>query len=285
MPAQSPNVLEPRSWLRRHPAACYFGLTFCLSWLAAFLVAAPRLLRGQPLPNLTGILMFPAMLVGPSLSGILLTRFYDGPAGLCDLFSRMCRFRFPPRWYAALLIPPAFVLGILLLLKTFASPIYSPNRFWLGLAFGIPAGFFEEIGWTGFALPKMCLKMPPLRAAILLGILWGLWHIPVINFLGTAIPHGKYWLHFFFAFTAAMTAMRVLICWMYAHTQSIPLAQLMHACSTGSLVVFSPPAANPAQEVFWYAMYGAALWLLVATLALSLPGFPSLSKRASSENA
>jgi membrane protease YdiL (CAAX protease family) len=284
MSAQSPIVLASSSRLRRHPLACYFGLTFLISWLGAFLVAAPHLLRGQPLPKLTGILMFPAMLVGPSFTGILLTRLIDGPVGLRDLFSRMRRFRFPVRWYTALLIPLVLVLTILLLLRTFISPVYAPNRFWLGLAFGIPAGFFEEIGWTGLAFPKMCLKLPPLRAAILLGLLWGLWHAPVINFLGTAVPHGAYWPHFFVAFTAAMTAMRVLISWLYSHTKSIPLAQLMHACSTGSLVVFSPPAASARQEASWYAFYGAALWILVAALFLSQPGFPGVSNQALTEN-
>ena len=228
--------------------------------------------------------MFPAMLVGPSLSGILLTRLFDGPAGLRDLFSRMRSILFPARWYAALLIPPVLVLSILLLLKTFVSPIYSPNHFWLGLAFGIPAGFFEEIGWTGFAFPKMCLKFPPLRAAILLGLLWGCWHIPVINSLGTAVPHGRYWLHFFLALAAAMTAMRVIISWLYSHTKSVLLAQLMHVFSTGSLVVFSPPAATAPQEAFWYAVYAAALWLLVAGLALSLRGFPGIPNRVPAQN-
>jgi membrane protease YdiL (CAAX protease family) len=284
MSAQSPIVRPSSSWLRRHPVACYFGLTFFISWLGAFLVAAPGLLRGQPLPKLTGILMFPAMLVGPSLTGILLTRLIDGRVGLRGLFSRMCRFGFPARWYTAPLIPPVLVLTILLLLRTFISPVYTPNRFWLGLAFGIPAGFFEEIGWTGFAFPKMCLKLPPLRAAIVLGLLWGLWHAPVINFLGTAVPHGAYWPHFFVAFTAVMTAMRVLIGWLYAHTKSIPLAQLMHACSTGSLVVFSPPAASACQEAFWYASYGAALWLLVVALFLSQPCFPTVSSPAPVES-
>jgi membrane protease YdiL (CAAX protease family) len=217
--------------------------------------------------------MFPAMLLGPSLTGILLTRLIYGPVGLHDLFSRMRRFRFAARWYVALLIPPVVVLAILALLKTFVSPVYTANRFWLGLAFGIPAGFFEEIGWTGFAFPTMCLKLSPHRAAILLGLLWGLWHIPVINFLGTAVPHGAYWLHFFLAFAAAMTAMRVLISWLYAQTSSVLLAQLMHACSTGSLVVFSPPAANAPEEAFWYAAYAAALWLLVAALLPSDPAF------------
>ena len=79
MSERDPTTVAPDSWLRRHPVVCYFALTFFISWLGAFLVAAPRLLRGQPLPKLTGILMFPAMLVGPSLSGILLTRLFDGP--------------------------------------------------------------------------------------------------------------------------------------------------------------------------------------------------------------
>jgi hypothetical protein len=91
-------------------------------------------------------------------------------------------------------------------------------------------------------------------------------------------------LHFFVAFTAAMTAMRVLISWLYTHTKSIPLAQLMHACSTGSLVVFSPPAATASQEAFWYASYAVAIWLLIAALLLSQPRFPSGSSRAPIEN-
>jgi membrane protease YdiL (CAAX protease family) len=233
---------------------------------------------------LTGILMFPAMLVGPSFTGALLTRFFDGPAGLNDLFARMRRLRFPARWYAALLIPPVLVLSILVLLKTSVSPVYSPNRFWPRLAFGIPAGFFEEIGGTGFAFPKMCLKRAALSAAILLGLLWGLWHVPVVNFLGTAVPHGAYWLRFFLAFSAAMAAMRVLISWVYTHTKSIPLAQLMHASSTGSLVVFSPSGANAPQEALWYAAYAGVLWLLVAALFFSQPGFPAVSGRSSIEN-
>ena len=284
MSTQPPASPAYSPWRLRHPVFCYFALTFFLSWLGAFLVAAPHLLHRQPLPKMTGILMFPAMLVGPSLTGILLTRLIDGPAGLRDLFSRMRRFRFPARWYVALLIPPVLVLSILALLKTFVSPVYTPNRFWLGLAFGIPAGFFEEIGWTGFAFPKICPRLPPFRAAILLGLLWGLWHLPVINFLGTAVPHGAYWLHFFLAFAAAMTAVRVLISWLYAQTRSVLLAQLLHACSTGSLVVFSPPTANAPQEAFWYAAYAAALWILVAALWLSEPGFLAITNRAVIKN-
>jgi membrane protease YdiL (CAAX protease family) len=256
------------SYVRRHPALSYFLFAFALSWLGALLVAAPRVLRGQPIPKFAGLMMFPAMLLGPSVAGIVLTRTVDGGAGLHDLFLRMRRLRFPARWYAALLIPPVFVLGTLICMKIFSSPIYAPNRFFAGAGFGIVAGFLEEIGWTGFAFPKLRQRLPALPAAVMLGILWGCWHIPVVDYLGTATPHGAYWWHFFLAFTCAMTAMRVLISWLYGKTNSVLLAQLMHAVSTGSLVVFSPPQVSAAQEALWYAAYAGALWILVAALAL-----------------
>src|SRR5437660_9904511 len=104
--------------------------------------------------------------------------------------------------------------------------------------------------------------------AIALGLLWGTWHIPAIDYLGTSTPHGAYWFPFFLAFTAAMTAMRVLIAWIYSHANSVLLAQLLHASSTGYLVIFSPPRVTAAQEVLWYAVYAAILWLVVAVIAL-----------------
>ncbi len=61
-----------------------------------------------------------------------------------------------------------------------------------------------------------------------------------------------------------MTAMRVLIAWIYFNTNSVLLAQLLHASSTGSLVIFSPPRVSAAQESLWYAVYAVALWLIVA---------------------
>jgi len=253
----------------RHPIASYFALTFAVSWCGALLVAAPHLLHGQPVPKMAGLLMFPAMLLGPSVVGIVLTRLVDGRSALRELFSRMRRVRFPLRWYAALLTPPALVLTVLLLLKTFVSSVYAPNRFWIGVLFGIPAGFFEEIGWMGFAFPKMREKLPALSAAVLLGLLWGLWHVPVIDYLGTATPHGPNWFPFFLAFTAALTAVRVLIAWLYTNTKSVLLTQLMHACFTGSLVIFSPPGVTAAQEAFWYVLYASALWLAVALVALT----------------
>jgi hypothetical protein len=111
--------------IKVHPVFAYFALTFLSSWSGALAVAAPHLLRHQTLPKITGILMFPVMLVGPSLAGAVLTRIVDGPAGLRFLLTRTLRWKVSPVWYAALLIPPVLVLSVLLFLETTVSPVYA----------------------------------------------------------------------------------------------------------------------------------------------------------------
>jgi hypothetical protein len=216
---------------------------------------------------MAGLLMFPAMLLGPSLVGVVLTRLTDGKSGLKDLFFRMRRVRVPVRWYGALIIPPALVLTVLVGLRTLVSAVFAPNYFLMGILFGVPAGFFEEIGWTGYAFPRMS-KVSALAPAAWLGLLWGVWHLPVVDYLGATTPHGGFWFPYFVAFATAMTAVRVLIAWIYVNTKSVLLAQFMHISSTGSLVIFSPARVTAAQETLWYSIYAIALWLVVAVVAV-----------------
>jgi len=247
----------------RYPILVYFPLTFGISWLGALVVALPSIIHGREMSNLTGVLMFPAMLLGPLTSGMVMTYAVDGKAGLKDLFLRMRHFQFVSAWYAALLIPPLLVISVLLLLERLLSPVFAINHFYLGIVFAVPAGVFEEMGWMGFAFPKLQARLNPLASAITIGLLWGLWHLPVINYLGAATPHGQYWLDFLLAFTWVLMAMRVLIAWLYVNTGSVLLAQLMHISSTGALVMFSP-RVSPGQEAMWYSLYGCLLWVFVA---------------------
>ena len=70
------------------------------------------------------------------------------------------------------------------------SPVFAPNLFLLGIVFGLFPGFFEEVGWTGFAYPKMRVKLGALGAGLLLGVMWGLWHAPVVDYLGLLLRMG-----------------------------------------------------------------------------------------------
>lgn len=254
--------------LQRYPATAYFLLTFTISWVGALTIAAPSLIRGTPMPRLSGILIFPAMLLGPLAGGLVMTRAVDGPPGIRALVKRLIHWRVLPGWYAALLIPPLLILLVLNVLARKFSPAFAPNHFWLGVAFGVPAGICEEIGWMGFAFPKMQAHRSALSAAMVLGLLWSLWHLPAINFLGASAPHGRFWIEYFLAFAFVMTAMRVLIAWSYVNTGSVLLAQLMHISSTGALVVFSPPVTSRS-EVTWYLLYGAMLWLIAVIIAVT----------------
>jgi membrane protease YdiL (CAAX protease family) len=256
-----------RAFVQRHPLVSYFGLTYLISWLGAFLLAAPRFLQGEPLSKMDGLLLFPVLLLGPPIAGLTLTGLVDGRAGLRDLRARLGRWRLAPRWYAALLLPPALILAVLVALRALVSPIFVPHFFPLGLAFGLIADSVEEIGWTGYAFPKLQARYGALSASLVLGVLWGLWHAPVVDYLGAATPHGASWWAYFLAFVAVMTAMRVLIAWLYTNTRSVLLAQLLHGSSTGALIMLSPSPIAPGQEALWYAVYAAVLWSVVALVA------------------
>src|SRR5579875_3721173 len=126
--------------IKRHPVSAYFVLTYAISWLGALAVAAPRLARGEALTKMDGLVMFPVMLLGPSVAGLVLTRLVDGRIGFRELLSRMHRACVPARWYATLLIPAGLIAAVLLGLKTILSAVFTPNTFLVGISFGIVDG-------------------------------------------------------------------------------------------------------------------------------------------------
>jgi membrane protease YdiL (CAAX protease family) len=255
--------MKIKSLVNRYPALAYFVLTFFISWLLAFLVVAPRLFDGRPIEKMAGLMMFPLMLVGPFITGVILTGILNGKAGIKALFARMGRYNVGRRWYWLLLLPPVAISAVLFFLNQIYPHHFTPNYFFIGILFGIPAGLMEEIGWSGFALPYLQRKLSVFQSAIMLGLVWGAWHLPVINFLGSATPHGSYLLPFSIAFILAMSAIRTFICYIYSQTGSLILTQLFHIMSTGSLVVLGPSPITPGREFLWYFTYGIVLWLLI----------------------
>jgi membrane protease YdiL (CAAX protease family) len=243
-------------------------LAFAVPWLVGGLAVGPAFLRGDPIqPWIVGLL-FAGMLLGPSCAGVARTWAVDGRSGLRELAARARRWRVDLRWYGvALLLFPLAVAGLLAVLAAAVDARFAPGFVPIGVALGLLAGFFEEIGWTGFALPRLQARFGWLRAALILGPIWGVWHL-LADFLGSSVQLGHYWLPHFVAFVVAMTATRVLMTWVYQHTGSMLLAQLMHASSTGSLAALGPVGLAPADETLWFAVYAA----LVSGVAVAVVG-------------
>src|SRR5215469_12025814 len=199
MPSQPTIAHSQQTLVRKHPVAAYFVLTFAISWSGALVLAAPILARHESLPKLTGILMFPVMLLGPSITGIVLAGFTAGRAGLAELTRQLTTWRFAPRWYAALLIPPLLILTILSCLVALANPAYAPNRFFMALIFGVQTVLIEDIGRMGYAFSRILSQANAFAPAVLFGLLCSAWQLPVVDFLGSATPHDSLWLSFFLA--------------------------------------------------------------------------------------
>ena len=160
--------------LKRHAILTYFVLAYVLTW--AFWI--PMIFTHQ-----ASIPWYVLWFVGntmPSLVGILLTALFSGKSGLGELFRRLGQVRAPLIWYAVvlLLVPVlqlvAFGVPTLLGLTTisFAWPAVSSV-----ISIFIFAGLGEELGWRGFALPRMQARQQAFAASLLLGVLWGFWHI------------------------------------------------------------------------------------------------------------
>lgn len=130
------------------------------------------------------------------------------------------------------------------------------------------AGIFEELGWTGFAKPRMMQRYGVLFAGLVMGLLWGLWHL-VSNLWGSAdtagtLPLAIYMAALLFTF---LPPYRVLMVWVYAHTESLLVAMLMHASLVTFWLASMPQGITGAAQATWYVVWGGVLWGVVAVVA------------------
>jgi len=135
----------------------------------------------------------------------------------------------------------------------------------LGIAAGLAAGFFEELGWTGFAIPKMQMKYSALATSIMLGMIWAIWHL-LADFWGGYSVYGALYLPHYLLWVVALPAYRVLMVWVYNNTGSLLMAQLMHASFTGSQFLLTPSTASLADGILWYALFAATLCVAVVVV-------------------
>jgi uncharacterized protein len=268
-----------RAFIKRHAVLTYVTLVFALTlgpWGLALITASPGAFPGTG-DELTSI----ADLVGtasPALAGILVIALAYGRVGLRDLRSQLFRWRVGVRWYAvALLTVPLLMTAILgalsLTSKAFLPTITAEDTAKLLVGYLVPGlviSFFEEIGWTGFATHELRKRHGLLATGLILGLPWFVMHLPAVTVSG-AVPPALEVAAIVFYFVPY----RMLMVWVYDHTQSVLLAMLMHLPLIVFLFNLLDPALAGVPELIFNLVFGATLWVFVAAVAAANRRKPS----------
>jgi uncharacterized protein len=173
--------------MARSSVGPYFALTFGITTALQLpaVLAQRGFLPGDPTAYLP---LVGLGLLGPMVAAVYLSFREGGKAQVRALFAPLLRWRVGLGWYAlALFVPAALLTGILSLLNLAGrqGPVaYLPGAG--ALVAGLVISTVEEVGWRGYALPRMQARWGAFTASTLLGVLWYLWHIPM--FLGAAVP-------------------------------------------------------------------------------------------------
>src|SRR5678815_731715 len=276
---------------KKHPLLTYYFVTFLISWGGVVLVSGgPAGISSKP-GDVPFLSLYFITVAGPILASLLLTGLYNGKKGYRELFSRLFKWRVSARWYAVALFAAPLSVFTALFALTLISPVFMPGIFSSGnnpvaLAFGLPGdnkiilslfvlglglfnGFVEEVGWTGFATPKLQLNHRLVASGLNLGMMWGLWHL-LANFIGSAeaagaVPLPLYLLVMLFSF---LPPFRILMVWVYEHPGSLLIGVLMHASLDAFWILSMPVAITGGERMIWYLVWAAALWGLVAIVTL-----------------
>jgi CAAX protease family protein len=271
------------AFMRKYPLASYFALALAISWGAVLAVILPGPVQAAPEDaNRLFPFVYLAMLTGPSIAGVLLTWITGGAPGVRSLWGRLLLWRVAGRWYlVALLTAPAVLcatLIVLLQLPADFTPAFlhaggsllfagsSPLTFiLLALTVGVGAGLFEEIGWTGFATPRL---MPRgITAILFLGLFWGLWHF-LPTWWGSAEAFGTASVPLFMlvALFSFIPPYRILMTWVYEKTESLLIAVLMHASLTGSMLLMAPSVTG-GDSIIYNLAFSGLLWVVVGIVS------------------
>lgn len=252
-----------------HPLAAFFVITFTITWVWELLVFGLLDLEFVPW-SIPGTF-------GPAVAAVVVTGMLDGKSGVRAFLRRLVLWRVSPRWYLfALVVLPAVVVAAYVFLpdpkQNVDEPAIVVALTYLSalLILTLMGGGQEEPGWRGFALPRMQARSGPLKASLVLGVIWGVWHLPLFAFVpdyDNADPGFVNVALMFLAFTAGLTiGFSVILTWLVNHARgSLLLAMLAHG-SVNAAFSFAPTTALPT-AIGFMAVGALALVVVVATRA------------------
>lgn len=247
----------------------YFGIAFLIPITATLLVIWKEGLQTELVTtqiSASALVVIMAMVNAPTIAAVIVSFRDDGFDGIKKLFRQLKSWRFSLKWYlVALLVFPAAILAGLLFMRLF-SPRYTPVLSLGVLAIGtLISPFWEEIGWTGYATPRMLKKYSPLKTGIYLGVIHMFFHL-VADYWGAGVFFGNLYLAHFLLWMAGLIVLRVITLWIYIRTKSLVLGWLTHVSYTCGQTILVPLALTAAETVLWNAAFVLALLLVLMGL-------------------
>lgn len=165
----------------------FFVLAFAITWgLQLPGVLAQRGVLGGPVQAYLPFVALGAL--GPLLAATSRSYCEGGKDAVESLYAPLLAWRVHPGWYAAALLVPSVLLSCALALLNLAGRRGAITFFPTvsGVVFGLVMSLVEEVGWRGYALPRLRARWGAFTASAMIGVLWCLWHIPM--FLGLGVP-------------------------------------------------------------------------------------------------
>lgn len=193
----------------------------------------------------------------PAIAAFILIKHQAGMGGLRRYLTRLFLWRCPPAWYAFLFvgIPLLFFGGSALKGNLFADPVpfSSFQALILSLTMTLVIGPIEEFGWRGLALPLLQRRFAPFGAGLILGVIWGFWHLPAFLLSGT--PQSAW---SFTPFLMGSIAISVIVTPLFnASHGSILLPLLVHFQLNNPLW----PDAQPYDTLFFVTTAAVVVWI------------------------
>ena len=256
--------------LYRHPLVVFFLLAFVLTWV----VWVPRALGVE-------VGVFGRLWTWiPAIAAVLAAALTGGGAAVRRLLASLVRWRVGWWWYALVILGPAAFAAVVAAAYVLLGGSWTRGFPAAGTGIGSLALFLvvltltdgvgEELGWRGYALPRLLERYSALVASVVLGLLWGLWHLPLVFTEGMGLFGHPIWL-----LLADIVAKSVLFTWVFLRTRgSVLIAALLHGST--NLFVVSPPIALSG-DLLLPLLAMAAKWLLVALIVLVCG--PALTRR------
>jgi membrane protease YdiL (CAAX protease family) len=246
----------------RRALSVFFVLTFAVTWgVGVVVLLFPSQLETIFGPMSEGNPLFFLAVFSPTLTSLLLTGFIEGREGIWNLVSRLGRWRFHVFFYFFVLIVVPALGYLAAVLGGMGSDL--DLRYWylylpllFSRIFTDPGPLGEELGWRGFALPRLLKQFDALKASLILGVLWGIWHLPAV--LCSGLPQQGVSI---LAFILGGVALSILSTWLYNSTgESVLITAMLHLTTNFSLTVIGAPI-----WIFMGLLAGVAILVILYT--------------------